>query len=129
MLTKLRDDKELWYTVEIDDEVLEFVRSDPEMEGGRRDGDKIYITKIPYNATRYLHETDPKLKRYFACHCPLLREAILNDQPVSPEACNCSLGHASHYLAGLGLELKGEVIESAVRGDTRCRFVFSLPRK
>lgn len=127
MLTKLRDKDELWYTVVIDDEVLEFVRSDPEMEGGRRDGNKIFITKIPYNAVRYLLESDPKLKRYFACHCPLLREAILNDQPISPEVCNCSLGHASHYLAGLGLELNGEVLESAVKGDTRCRFVFYLP--
>ncbi len=129
MLTKLRDDNELWYTVAINDEVLEFVRSDPEMEGGQRDGDRIYITKIPYNAVRYLHETDPQLKRYYACHCPLVREAILNDQLVSPEVCNCSLGHASHYLAGLGLELKGEVLESAVKGDTRCRFVFYIPER
>lgn len=129
MLTRLRDKDELWYTVVIDDEVLEFVQGDPEMEGGRRDGDKIYITKIPYNAVRYLQETDPQLKRYYACHCPMLRDAILNDQPISPEVCNCSLGHASHYLAGLGMELKGEVLESAVKGDTRCRFVFYLPEK
>ena len=129
LLTRLRDEGKLWYTVVINDEVLEFVKSDPEMEVGRREGDKIYISKIPYNAVRYLHETDAKLKRYYACHCPLLREAILKDQPVSAEACNCSLGHASHYLAGLDQELKGEVLESALRGDTRCRFVFYLPNK
>jgi hypothetical protein len=127
LLTRLRDEDKLWYTVEINDQVLEFVKSDPEMEGGRREGNKIYITKIPYNAVRYLEETDVKMKRYYACHCPLLREAILNDQPISPDVCYCSLGHASHYLAGLGRELKGEVLESAVRGDTRCRFVFYLP--
>jgi hypothetical protein len=126
LLTRLRDEKKLWYTVEINDEVLEFVKSDPEMEGGRREGDKVYITKIPYNAVRYLHETDPAMKRYYACHCPLLREAIRNGQPISPDVCNCSLGHASHYLAGLGRELKGEVLESAVKGDVRCRFVFYL---
>jgi hypothetical protein len=129
LLTRLRDEDRLWYTVEISDEVLEFVKSDPEMEGGRREGNKIYITKIPYNAVRYLHETDAKMKRYYACHCPLLREAILNDQPISPDVCYCSLGHASHYLAGLGQELQGEVLESAVKGDTRCRFVFYLPDK
>ena len=39
------------------------------------------------------------------------------------------LGHASHYLAGLDQELIGEVLESAVKGDTRCRFVFYLPHK
>jgi len=129
LLTRLRDEDELWYTVEISDEVLEFVKSDPEMEVGRREGNEIYITKIPYNATRYLHETDARMKRYYACHCPLLREAILQDQPISPDVCDCSLGHASHYLAGLGQELKGEVLESAVKGNTRCRFVFHLPKE
>jgi hypothetical protein len=129
LLTRLRDEDKLWYTVVINDEVLEFVKSDPEMEVGRREGDKIYISKIPYNAIRYLHETDAKMKRYYACHCPLLREAIRKDQPVSPDACNCSLGHASHYLAGLDQELKGQVLESAIKGDTRCRFVFYLPNK
>ena len=127
LLTRLRDEDKLWYTVEIGDEVLEFVKSDPEMEVGRREGDKVYITKIPYNAVRYLHETDPEMKRYYACHCPLLREAIRKGRPISPDVCNCSLGHASHYLAGLGQDLKGEVLESAVKGDTRCRFVFYLP--
>jgi len=129
LLTRLRDERKLWYTVEITAEVLDFITSDPEMEAGRREGNKIYITKVPYNAARYLHETDAKLKRYYTCHCPLLREAILQDRTISPEVCDCSLGHASHYLAGLGQNLKGEVLESALKGDTRCRFVFYLPDK
>ena len=128
MLTQLRDEGKLWYTVEIDDEVLEFIKGDPEMEGGRREGDRIYVTKVPYNAVRYLHVTDAKMKRYYACHCPLLREAILNDWQVSPDVCSCSLGHASHYLAGLGMDIRGEVLESAVKGDARCRFVFYLQK-
>jgi len=129
MLTRLRDEDELWYTVIITDEVLEFIRNDPEMEVGQRQGNKIFISKVPYNAVRYLHASDATLKRYYACHCPLVREAILQEQPISPEVCNCSLGHASHYLAGLGQELKGEVLESAVKGDIRCRFVFHLPEE
>ncbi len=124
LLTRLRDEDKLWYTVQITDEVLEFVKSDPEMEGGRREGESIYITKIPYNAVRYLKETDPRLKRYYACHCPLVRQAILDGRPVSPDVCYCSLGHASHYLAGIDRAFRGEVLESAVRGDLRCRFVF-----
>lgn len=129
LLTQLRDEDKLWYTVEINDEVLEFVKNDPEMEVGRREGDNIYITKIPYNVIRYLHETDIRMKRYYACHCPLVREAILQDQPISPAVCNCSLGHASHYLAGLDPGLNGKVLESAIKGDIRCRFVFHLPSK
>ncbi len=129
MLIRMRDEDKLWYTVKINDEVLEFIRNDPEMEVGRREGNKIYISKVPYNAVRYLHASDEKLKRYYACHCPLVREAILQEQPISPEVCDCSLGHASHYLAGLGQELNGEALESAVKGDTRCRFVFHLPEE
>jgi hypothetical protein len=127
LLTRLCDEGKLWYTIEINDKVLQFIKSDPEMEGGRREGNKVYITKVPYKAARYLDEADPKMKRYYACHCPLVREAILRDEPISPHVCYCSLGHASHYLAGLGQELEGEVLESAVLGDTRCRFVFYLP--
>ena len=126
-LTHLHDEEELWHTIEINDEVLEYVTGDLAMEVGRRDGDKVYITKVPYNPTAYDKASDPKMKRYYACHCPLVREAILQDRPVSPDICHCSLGHASHYLAGLGRELRGEVLESAVKGDTRCRFVFYLP--
>jgi hypothetical protein len=127
LLTRLLDEGRLWYTIEINDEVLEFIKSDPEMEGGRREGDRIYITKVPYNPIRYLHETDSRMKRYYACHCPLVREGILEDRPVSPDVYECSLGNAGHYLAGLNRKLEGEVLKSAVIGDTRCRFVFQLP--
>jgi hypothetical protein len=126
LLTRLRDEDKLWYTVQITDEVLEFVKNDPEMEGGRREGDDIFITKIPYNAVRYLTEADPTLKRYSACHCPLARQAILDGRPISADVCHCSLGHASHYIAGVGRPFRGEVLESALRGDLRCRFVFHL---
>jgi hypothetical protein len=126
MLTRLHDEGKLWYTIEITDEVLEFIKADPEIEAGRREGDKIYLSKVPYNAVRYLHETDPQIKRYYACHCPLVREAILQGKTLSADICSCSLGHASHYLAGLDQQVSGEVLESAVKGDPRCRFVFTL---
>jgi hypothetical protein len=126
LLTRLHDEDRLWYTVQITDEVLEFIKSDPEMEGGRREGDDIFITKVPYNAVRYLAENDPVLKRYYACHCPLVRQAILDGNPISADVCHCSLGHASHYVAGIGRAFRGEVLESVLRGGLRCRFVFHL---
>ena len=96
------------------------------METGYREGDRIFITKVPYNLKGYLHEKDINMKRYYTCHCPLVREALLDNSKIPPEICNCSLGHASHYFAGLNMEMKGEVLESAVKGDTRCRFVFNI---
>jgi hypothetical protein len=124
LLTRLRDENRLWYTVAITAEVLEYVMSDPAMEVGSRTGENIFISKIPYNAVRYLREVDPRMKRYYACHCPLVRQAILDGMPIPPDVCHCSLGHASHYLAGIGRPYRGEVLESALWGDFRCRFVF-----
>ena len=129
MLQQLHDRDGLWYTMEITDEVLAFVTGDLHMEAGGLNGAGIIITKVPYQPARWLHETDVRLRRYYACHCPLVREAILRGEPISDDVCYCSLGHASHYLAGLGLNLRGEVLESAVRGDERCRFIFYLPEE
>lgn len=125
-LTRLKSEGKPWYSQELDGEVLEFITQNPEIEAGKREGDRIFITKIPYQAKRYLHETDPVMKRYHACHCPLVREGILRNETIAADICRCSLGHASHYLSGLGKNLQGEVLESVIRGDTRCRFVFYL---
>ena len=127
-LTTLKNENSLWYTLEINDEVLEFIKGNPEIEVGRREGNFVYITKVPYNPIKYLHEKDEKVKRYYACHCPWVREAILNDTPISSEICYCSVGHASHYLSGpLNQKIEGKILESALKGDLRCRFVFELP--
>jgi hypothetical protein len=127
MLRRLHDEDRPWYTIAITDEVLAHALADPEMEVGRREGDDVFISKIPYRAAEYLAATDPTERRALACHCPLVRGAIRRGDTLSDDICHCSLGHASHYLAGLGVPLEGEVLASAVRGDDRCRFVFHLP--
>ena len=126
-LTRLNAEDRPWYTTAITDEVLAFILADPEMETPRRDGDTVYVTKVPYRASDYLRAVDETEKRSAACHCPLIRDAIRDGRAISPEVCRCSLGHASHYLAGLGVPLEGEVLESAAKGDLRCRFAFRLP--
>lgn len=127
MLRRFHDEGTLWYTAAITDAVLEHVLANPEIEVGRRDGSDVFITKIPYRAAEYLEATDPTERRALACHCPLVRGAIRRGDTLSADICHCSLGHASHYLSGLGVELRGEVLESVVKGDDRCRFVFHLP--
>ena len=131
MLKTLHDKDELWFTMELTDEVLDFITSDVHMEIGKHGGKTgIVVTKVPYQAARFLRETDGKLKRYYACHCPLIREAIIRGEPIPAEVCYCSLGHASHFLAGMNLEnLTGEVLQSVAQGDDRCRFIFYLPEE
>lgn len=118
----------LFYAQEITPAVIDFVRNDTEMGGGRREGGVIYETKIPYMTARYLATTDPQRKRYYACHCPWAREAILTGEVEFAETfCQCSAGfHKKPLEAALGRPFNATVLESALRGDTRCRFAFSV---
>ncbi len=119
----------LFYSQEITDEVVKYVAERPETECGVREGRKLYITKIPYNAKQYLAETNPTLKRYYVCHCPWAREGIRRgDIYLNPIFCNCSGGYSKRpWEVIFGQELKVEVLESALKGDDRCSFVVSLP--
>ena len=60
----------LYFTQEIEKEVLDYVRNTPTCQNGVREGNVIYITKIPYMAKRYLNEKNETMKRYYYCHCP-----------------------------------------------------------
>jgi len=118
-----------WYEQEITPRVVEFVKGNQEVLGGVRHGDKIYMTKIPYNPDAYVGEEDPLMKRYYACHCPLARAAILAGEPeVNPEWCYCSGGYGK-LLFDLIFEEETEVeiLENALAGDMRCRFTVKIP--
>jgi len=120
----------IWYEQEITPEVLEFVMGNQEICTGVRHGERIYLTKIPYAPKQYLKEKDPMLKRYYACHCPLARSAIRDRKPkISPMFCYCSGGFAKFgFDVILGEPVEIELLESALKGDTRCRFAIKIPR-
>jgi len=119
----------IWYEQEITPEVLEFVRRNQEVCTGVRRGDRIYLTKIPYAPKQYLMEKDPTLKRYHACHCPLARSAILDGKPkIPPTFCYCSSGFEKFgFDVIFGEPAKVELLESALKGDMRCRFAIKVP--
>ncbi len=118
----------IWYEQEITPQVIEYVRNHPEIQGGVREGQVIFLTKIPYDPDRYISEPEPDLKRFYACHCPFVRYALLtNEQSVIPEWCYCSAGFEKQLFDVLyGKELKVEVLETPFKGDTRCRFAVYL---
>lgn len=120
----------IWYEQEITPEVLEFVRYNQEICTGVRHGDRICLTKIPYAPKQYLKEKDPALKRYYACHCPLARSAIRDGEiEISPMFCYCSGGYEKlGFDVIFGEPVEVELLESALRGDTRCRFAIKIPR-
>lgn len=120
---------QMWYEQEITPEVLEFVRDNQEICTGARSGDKIYVTKIPYAGRHYLKEEDPTLKRYYACHCPLARSTIREGKlSISPTFCYCSGGYEKlHFDVIFNEPVEVELLESALKGDMRCRFAITIP--
>lgn len=120
----------IWYEQQITPEVVEFVKRNPEMANGIRRGDKIYVTKIPYAPSDYLKEKDPTLKRYYACHCPLARTAIRDGTPKIPAVfCYCSGGFETFAFDTIfDQTTEVELLESALKGDPRCRFAITIPK-
>jgi len=129
-LEKFMKDGRVWFEQEITPEVLEFVRSNQEICTGVRHGDKIYVTKIPYAPKQYLQEKNSTLKRYYACHCQLVRTAIRDgNSKISPIFCYCSGGFEKlHFDVIFGEPVKVVLLESALKGDMRCRFAIQIPK-
>jgi len=129
-LTAFMKKGRIWYEQQITPEVVEFVKRNSEIINGIRRGNKIYVTKIPYAPSDYLKEKDPTLKRYYACHCPLARTTIRDGTPKIPSVfCYCSGGFekfAFDIIFGQPTEV--ELLESALKGDPRCRFAITIPK-
>ena len=118
-----------WYEQIITPEVVEMVRRNPEIQAGVRRGDTIFVAKIPYSPVKYLGTSDPTLKRYYQCHCPLARASIIGEGPrVSPLFCYCSGGYEKlPYDVVFGEPTEVEVLKSALAGDEICRFAIKIP--
>ena len=120
----------LWFEQEITPEVLEFVKGNQEINTGVRRGDKIYKTKIPYAPKQFLKEKDPTMRKYYSCHCQLVRTAIRDGKPkVSPTFCYCSAGFEKlHFDVIFGEPVEVELLETPLKGDARCRFAIKIPK-
>jgi hypothetical protein len=127
-LEKHKDAGTWWFVQVITDDVIDFVRRHPEVSTGARMGNTIYEAKIPYMAMEYLAETDERMKRYYYCHCPWVRESILAGTQVSSAFCNCSSAfHKKTWEVILGQPLHAEVVETVLLGDPWCKFAIHLP--
>jgi len=121
----------IWFEQQITEPVVEFVRKNQEILSGVREGDKIYVTKIPYDPDRFLRERDPQKKRYYACHCPLARESLRSGPSDIPTLwCTCSAGFEKvMFDAIFGEPAEAEVLETVLSGSDLCRFSVTIPEK
>jgi len=121
----------LWYEQVITPEVVEYVRGDQTIQNGVLVGNVVLKSKIPFEPDKWLKEKDQKMRRYYACHCQLARDAILNDtaEPLGT-FCYCSAGYEKLPLEIiLGVPLEVEVLESVLAGGERCRFAVKIPKE
>jgi hypothetical protein len=115
---------------EITPEVVEFVRGNQEICTGIRRGDKVYKTKIPYAPAQFLKDRDPTMRKYYSCHCQLVRTALRDGKPKIPATfCYCSAGYEKlHFDAIFGKPVEVELLETPLKGDARCRFAIKIPK-
>jgi len=128
-LEKHFKDGTLFFTQEITKEVLDFVKADPYIESGVREGNRIIVRKIPHMAKEYLAEKDKQKKRYYYCHCPWVKEAFKeSDRPMSSVFCNCSAGfYRAYWEIVFDQPVKVVVLESLLKGDPICKFAVQIP--
>ncbi len=128
-LEQIKDEGGLYFTQEITDEVIDFVRNNPEIRQGVRDGNILYEVKIPYMTKEYLAETDARMKSYYYCHCPWVRESLKEgDVKVSPTFCHCSAGfHKKPWEVIFDQPLEAEIVETVLKGDQWCKIAIHLP--
>lgn len=98
------------------------------------DGPKnvLYVERVipAWNRETYEKTDDPQMKRYHACFCVMVKDAILNNEELSPTFCDCSAGwfvQIWEYL--LGRKLQVDVVETVLQGANRCVFAVHLPEE
>ncbi|HUU78331.1 MAG TPA: hypothetical protein VMX55_08285 [candidate division Zixibacteria bacterium] len=130
-LEKNRDEKKLFYTQEVDDEVINHVKNNAQIEGGVRKGNIVYAEKIPYMTKKFLNEKDENMKKYYYCHCSWVREALRTGETKVPSKfCTCSAGYyKNQWDVILDQTVDVEVVETILDGDSRCLFAIHLPEE
>ena len=60
----------------------------------------------------------------------MVKQAILNDEPISPSFCNCSGGwYVQMWEAILDRRLRIDLVESVLQGHDRCLFAVHIPEE
>lgn len=131
-LEKHQKEGTLEYAQYIDKNVVEFVKNNPTISPGKREGNKIITTKIPYQVKRHLSTDDEKMKRYYSCYCSWVRGAMKKgeEKEISSNFCHCSAGFIMQYWEIIfDQPVKVEPVETALSGALLCTFEIDIPEE
>ena len=122
----------LEYAQYIDEDVVDFVKNNPTISPGKRKGNKIIATKMPYQIKRHLTTDDDKMKRYYSCYCAWVRGAIKKEEEeeISTNFCHCSAGFIMQYWEIIfDQPVKVEPAGTALSGSLLCTFEIDIPEE
>ncbi|MFH1502834.1 MAG: hypothetical protein ABIG03_07275 [Candidatus Eisenbacteria bacterium] len=130
---KLKNDYERLGSI---DALLDDIAEDPGYGGApyyrdpERDGNVIFIEKNPQEREKHETATDPRVKRAAACHCPVVKAAILAGEDISFTFCNCGTGWFKPLWESI-VEAPVKVVceGSVLKGDESCKFAIHLPEE
>ncbi len=89
---------------------------------------QLMIRRRPARLEAYNEATDPREKRYHACFCPLVRDAIRAGEPVSRSFCHCSGGwYVQEWETVFGVKPQVDLVETMVEGADSCLFAVRIP--
>ena len=97
---------------------------------GRRDGNTIHVTKIPFEGSieAFFAESDLEKRRAMSyCHCPRVRDALKAGERLPKSYCHCSAGfYKKNYEEILQQPVDVEIVETVLSGDEVCAFAIHL---
>ncbi len=88
----------------------------------------LLIERRPARQEAYDKATDPVEKRYQACYCPLVRNAIRDGKSVSRTFCHCSGGwYVQEWQIVFGREPEVQLVQTMLEGADACVFAVKIP--
>jgi len=88
----------------------------------------LMIQRRPARPEEYAKATTPDEKRYEACFCPLVRDAIRRGDKISRTFCHCSGGwYAQEWAIVFGERPEVRLVETMLEGKDSCLFAVAIP--
>ncbi|MHA1966655.1 MAG: hypothetical protein ACW964_02520 [Candidatus Hodarchaeales archaeon] len=133
--TRIKPLKSKYKETDSIDAVLKLMHQDTSWRGlsyyeyPKREGNIIYVTKIPCNPHKYDQAVDVNEKKFHYCHCGLVKASLkTSDIKISPTFCYCGVGWYKTLWEGiLDKSVRIEILQSVIQGDNCCEFAVHLP--
>lgn len=95
---------------------------------GKLEDNIVTVSKIPKEFHKYFACDDKKMKKYYYCHCPRIREVLLSEEePVDTNYCYCGAGfYKDIWEFILQKPVKVELLETIMKGDDVCKIEIRL---